>query len=404
MKDTAISSRQFSLGVTMQAVLHSGPISRASIAKQTGLSKQTISEVVRSLEEDGWIRETGRTSGHVGRSAVTYKMIADAACIAAVDLGGTKVRVAITDLAGTSIAERVEPTDPEGGEAVITQIARLCREAAGGGGIDFAKVKLAVVGVPGAPDDLTGHVDLAPNIAGLDRFDVRAALRTALGIEALVENDVNLAAIGEHWIGRGAGIDDMVYIALGTGIGAGIIVQSELVRGARHGAGELGFLPFGADPFEPESLRVGALERTVATQGMKARYRSASGKALDVPAIFDRAAGGDPDAVAVLDETARQMARTVAAICALVDPALIVLGGSIGSRSEMAERVRAEVSRCFPHPIAIEVTALGTHAALAGAAAIGLTELHTALFAGGMSGIPVALPAPGLVSFLEVLP
>ena len=96
----------------MEAIVQGGPISRASIAKQTGLSKQTISEIVRVLEQDGWVQETGRTSGHVGRSAVTYELVVDAAYIVAVDLGGTKVRVAITDLAGQILAEEMAATEP----------------------------------------------------------------------------------------------------------------------------------------------------------------------------------------------------------------------------------------------------------------------------------------------------
>ena len=132
MIDAPRISRQFSQRSVMEAIVQGGPISRASIAKQTGLSKQTISEIVRVLEQDGWVQETGRTSGHVGRTAVTYELVVDAAYIVAVDLGGTKVRVAITDLAG-QIAGRgdVAPTDPRGGQAVVDQIVELA--FAGGG-------------------------------------------------------------------------------------------------------------------------------------------------------------------------------------------------------------------------------------------------------------------------------
>lgn len=123
-------SRQMSLSMAMQAIIHCSPISRASISKQTGLSKQTVSELVRILEEDGWVRETGRTSGHVGRTATTYELVQESAFMAAVDLGGTKLRVAIVDLAGTVVAEVVEPTHPEGGHAVALQIGELVQKAA----------------------------------------------------------------------------------------------------------------------------------------------------------------------------------------------------------------------------------------------------------------------------------
>ena len=392
-------SRQLSLCMVMQAIVHCGPISRASIAKQTGLSKQTISEIIRILEADGWVQEIGRTYGHVGRSAVTYEIVPDAACIATVDLGGTKVRVAIADLSCRILAELTEPTDQRGGKYVVYQIARMCRQAAQHNDIDFENVRLAVVGVPGVPETASGRVRMAPNIADFDAFDVTALLETELGLDVLVENDVNLAVLGEHWIGSGAGIDDLAFISLGTGIGAGIMVGGELVRGHANFAGELGFLPFGADPFEPLSLRVGALERVVATDGIKGRYRALSGNKRGVPDIFD-ALDGDEFAKTVIDEVGRYLARAIATICAVTGPGKVILGGSIGSRKELLQRVRADVALCFPYPPEIEVSALGARAAIAGGAAVGLAHLHTTLFSGGVPGAKIALPPAEVVRFV----
>lgn len=383
----------------MEAIVHCGPISRASVAKQTGLSKQTISEIARVLQNDGWIRETGRTSGHIGRSAVTFEIVPDAACIAAVDLGGTNARAAIADLSCNVLAELVEPTDKRGGLHVVRQIARMCRDVAQHNSIDFEKVRLAVVGVPGVPDPETGRILMAPNIADIGSIDVVGTLKQELGRDVLVENDVNLAVLGEHWIGNGVGIDDLAYIALGTGIGAGIMVGGELVRGSAYAAGELGFLPFGADPFEPESLRIGAFERVTATFGMRKRYEQLSGRDVDVPDIFDAASQGDADALVVLDETARLMARAIAAICAVTGPGRIVLGGSIGSREELVSRIQDLVAQCFPRSVDIGVSALGTQAAIAGAAAVGLSHLHATLFSGGVPGAEIALPPPDVVKF-----
>ena len=156
----------------MEAIVQGGPISRASIAKQTGLSKQTISEIVRTLELDGWVQETGSTSGHVGRTAVTYELVFDAAYIVAVDLGGTKVRVALTDLACQIFAEEIAPTDPRGGQFVVDQIVSLAFQAAARQRISREKIRLAVIGAPGAPDNANGRILLAPNIAGFDQMNV----------------------------------------------------------------------------------------------------------------------------------------------------------------------------------------------------------------------------------------
>lgn len=400
MNDTVRSSRQFSVCTVMETIVHCGPISRASIAKQTGLSKQTISDIAHSLETDGWIRQTGRTRGHVGRSAITYEIVPDAACIAAVDLGGTKVRAAVADLSCRILADFTEPTDKRGGLHVVRQIARLCREAAKKSRIDFDRVRLAVVGVPGVPDRESGRIFLAPNIPGFEDRNIASDLRSEIGVDVIFENDVNLAVTGEHWLGAGTGIDDLVYVALGTGIGAGIMVGGDLVRGHGGAAGELGYLPIGADPFEPESRRIGALERVTATVGIRARYEALSGKNIDVPAIFDRAAEGDGNATKVIEETARYLARAIASITAITNPGQVILGGSIGSREELAGLTRKFAAECMPRPVEIVVSALGKHASLVGGAAVGLAQLHAVLFSGGVPGAEISLPPAKVVNFV----
>lgn len=396
-------SRQHSLRAVLEAVVQNGPISRASIAKQTGLSKQTISEIMRELEDGGWVRETGRTSGHVGRTAVTYEIVPSAAYIAAVDLGGTKVRVAICDLSCHVLAELAEPTDSAGGQKLLAQIADLCERAARDGAIAREKLRIAVVGVPGAPDAETGRVLLAPNIAGFADMDVARGLEKALGAEIILENDVNLAVLGENWLGAGQAIDNLAFIALGTGIGSGLMLNGELVRGASNAAGEMGFLPFGADPFEPESLRAGAYERVTASVGIISRYRALTGFDATVPAIIERANQGEEHANTVLDDTARYLARGVGAMAALANPGKVILGGSIGARTELVERVRRMVPLCFPYPVAVEASALGPHAALVGAAAIGISHLHNTLFGTDTPESRISLPPANAVSMREAL-
>jgi predicted NBD/HSP70 family sugar kinase/biotin operon repressor len=402
MNESLRISRQFSQRAVMEAIVQGGPISRASISKQTGLSKQTISEIVRQLELDGWVQDTGKTSGHVGRSAVTYELVPNAAYIAAVDLGGTKVRVAIADLACQVFAEEVAPTDKRGGKWVVTQIAELCWAAAGHNNIPRERIRIAVVGAPGAPDEATGRILLAPNIPGLDAMDFRAALESELGCEVVLENDVNLCVIGENWLGQGQGIDNLAYIALGTGIGGGLMVGGQLVRGAANAAGELGFLPFGSDPFDPESLRSGAFERAVASAGIIERYAARAGVTATVPAIFEKATAGDGHALAVLDETARLLARGIGAIAAIANPEKVIIGGSIGLREELISRVKQVLPQCFPYPVQVEASILGSHAAIIGAAAIGLSQLHNALFGAVAPNSRMSLPPADTVVLREM--
>lgn len=387
----------------MEAIIQCGPISRASISKQTGLSKQTVSEVMRELESDGWVRETGRTSGHIGRTAVNYELVPDAAYIVSVDLGGTKVRVAISDLACQISAEEVAPTVAAGGQAVVDQIAALCWKAVDHKGILRERIRLAVVGVPGAPDNVTGRIMLAPNIPDFDTMDVAGALEKALGFGVILENDVNLAVVGESWLGEGQGIDNLAYVAVGTGVGSGLMVGGKLVRGAAHAAGELGFLPFGADPFEQESLRSGAFERVVASIGIKAAYSDLTGEDVSVPIIFERASAGDPRAVQVLDEVAKYLARGIGAIAAIANPQKVIIGGSIGLRPELVERIKRFLPTCFPYPVDVGASSLGAWAAIIGGAAIGLEHLHNALFGTQTLEYRLTLPPAETASFKEVV-
>lgn len=389
------------MSAVVQAITTYGPISRASVAKMTGFSKQTVSEVVSSLELDGWVQTVGRTEGNVGRRAVVYEIIPDAALVASVDLGGTKVRVALCNLSGAVVKEITEPTCQEGGDAVVDQIARIIHEAGGEFGIAPEKIRVAVIGVPGVLDAATGNINMAPNISGIDNIDFPALLQNRLGVEVLVENDVNLAALGEHWIAHQGVKDDLVYVSIGTGIGAGLVIAGQLVRGATGAAGEIGYIPFGADPTEPESQEIGALERVTATGAMIKHYMELTGHQKTVPEIFDLAVAGDQLSEQVLQRAAGFIARTIGTIAAVIDPACVIIGGSIGARSELFEMIERELQKCFPKKVLIEASVLGNHAALAGGTSIALSRLHVALFSKGITDAKIIVPPPEIGNFRE---
>ncbi|WP_348526221.1 ROK family protein, partial [Mesorhizobium sp.] len=248
-----------------------------------------------------------------------------------------------------------------------------------------------------------GRILLAPNIAGFDATNVLDAFEKALGVAVMIENDVNLAVLGENWLGQGQGIDNLAYIALGTGVGSGLMLGGHLVRGATHAAGEIGFMPIGADPFAAESLRTGAFERAVATHAMTERYRSLTGAQVAVPAIFENAATGDKAALTVLDETARYLAQGIAAIAAVANPEKVILGGSIGLRPEILSRVKDLMPLCFPYPVTVEAGELGARAALIGAAAIGLGQLHNTLFGVDAPDGRISLPTAQAAALKEVV-
>ena len=383
--------RQASLRAVLQVALKQGPISRAELARITGLSKQTTSEVVRALEQTGWLRVRGHTQGAIGRSAVTYEVDAASALVLGVDLGGTKIHAALANLYGETVSERIEPTDPRGGHFVVDQLGKLTQGLIEEAGVPPHALRLGVIGSPGVLRPDTGIIADAPNIPGFDQFDVREALRRRIGVEISIENDVNVAAQGERWQGCCRDVPTFAFIALGTGIGMGLVSNGQIVRGARGAAGEIAYLPIGGDPFDPRGYQHGTLECAIGSDAIVQRYRGLGGTADHVRAIFDLLEKGDAAAATILDDVARLLLQTFMAVRAIFDPELIVLGGSIGSRRELVDRTCALAARYMTDPIRIEASALGSQAAVVGAVGMALTSLHDTLF-GGVS--PAGQPRP----------
>lgn len=372
--------RQISLRSVLEAALAHGPISRAELSRITGLSKQTTSEVVRALEESGWLRVRGQTQGAIGRSAVTYEVEADTALVLGVDLGGTKTHVALANLVGTILGDALEPTDPRGGRFVVDHIGTLLRRVAKERKLPLSAVRLGVVGSPGVLKAGSGIITDAPNIPGLDQFDVVGALKERLGFKVTIENDVNVAAQGELWQGCCRDARTFAFVALGTGIGMGLVSEGRIVRGARGAAGEIAYLPVGGDPFDPRGFQHGTLESSIGSEAIVQRYRGLGGRADDVRAIFDRLAEGDPAAATTIDDVARILLQALLAVRAVFDPDLVVLGGSIGARPELLDRVRGLARRYMRDPLRIEPSALGSRAAVVGAVGMALSKLHDGLF------------------------
>src|SRR5579863_4417180 len=168
-------------------------------------------------------------------------------CFAA-DLGGTKLAAAIADARGGIAAELTEPTDRRGAAYVAEQIAACADKLAKTVGIEVTRARHVMVGIPGAIDPRTGRVSLTPNVSGLQDFDVLDYLRGRFGPDVAIENDVNLAMLGEQALGCASQCRSAAFLALGTGAGLGLLIDGKLFRGAHGSAGEIADLPIGRDP------------------------------------------------------------------------------------------------------------------------------------------------------------
>src|SRR6202050_5187929 len=194
-------TRQLSRRSVFEALLHRGPISRADLAKVTSLSKQTMSEVIDAFERQGLVRPVGRTSGNVGRTAVVYGLRPDGGPVAGSDLGARRLTVALADIAGRVLAEVDEATDSRGGAWTLDQIARLSDRLAANNHPPPSRIRSIVMATPGVVNPKSGAIEMAPNITGLDHLNVVGLLSEKLGSPVVLENELNLALLGEIWHG-----------------------------------------------------------------------------------------------------------------------------------------------------------------------------------------------------------
>ena len=403
-------ARQLSVQAVMEAVLTHGSITRTQLSAVTGLSKQTMSQVVGELERAGWLRVSGRATGSVGRRAIIYEFEKSACSVLGVDLGGSNLRAALASLDGDIAIEASEPTDRRGGTHVIDQISALVARLVARTGIDRSKVRQGVIAVSGIAQRSTGAVLAASNIPGLHELDFAGLLHERLALPLNVENAVDMATLGEQWRGGARGLANFVFIAHGAGIGLGAVVDGRLLKGRRGAIGEIAFLPIGDHVFDPRAFDTGSLEASVGAHAMTAKFEAYGGTAgASVRDIVEALHKGERAAEAVIDETARMVAMAIASVMAVLDPELVVMGGNIGLRPEIITRLRKLLARCTPLTTRIEPSALGSRAQLVGAvgSAIGLAyedlfglSAPVSLWSGSDLGLPRVLahaagPAPG---------
>lgn len=280
--------------------------------------------------------------------------------VLAVDLGGTKISAAVIDGDG-AIRKRVKTATPEQG--VVEQLAAMASGLAGG-------VSAAGVIVPGIYFPATGDV-WAPNVLGGDRFPLKERLERELRVPVVIDSDRSGYVLGEQWLGAARGLRNVVFLAVGTGVGAGIIADGRLIRGEGGVAGSVGW--FAMQP-ERKALygRIGCFEAEAAGPAVARRCGAASAKEA-----AEAARRGDPRALRAFEETAAWLGMGVANLISTFNPQMVVLGGGLMQAADLLlEPVRRTVHD-WAQPIAaklarIEVTQLGEDAGLLGAARLAL--------------------------------
>lgn len=365
-----------------------GPASRAQLARETGLSKPTVSSALAALEEAGLVREAGRQAPpERGRVAVLYEPDPTAGYVLGLDIGRAWLRVAAADLDGTVVARAEVRNRGRSAAAMADLTVAAARRVIADAGVDPALVAHTVVGVPGVYDAERRRVRYADNLPGwgraglLDRM--REELGTPLGTSLSVHNDANLAALGEYTFGAGRGSRLFVYVLVGTGLGMGVVADGRLFTGAHGAAGEIGFLPL--LPQLGGAERQG-LEGAVAAEAVvrAARELGMSGtrsEPLTAKAVFDAARDGVAPALEAVRQEAERLAHVVAAVAAVLDPDLVVLGGGVGHSADLLLRtVELTLQRIGPLRPKVAASALGEDVVLLGAVATGLEAARERVF------------------------
>ena len=366
----------------LEQIQRYGPVSRAQVARDIGLSKPTVSLGLTALLDAGLVREVGRSSGRPGPSAVLYELNPMAGWVVGVDVGRRRVRAALADITGDVVARRDEPAHASSARTLIGQVGAIAHGLAAEAGIGWDEVHHVTVGSPGVFEPVRGAVILAPNLPGWGRQGLLKRLRGELGDHIGVENDVNLAAEGQRWRGLARDVRNFGFLSVGTGVGMGLVLDGRLYRGASGSAGEVGYLPIGADPYDRQVRRRGAFEEAVNGAAV-VRGAAEAGLASSRTAkkVFAQARKGDPLARRVVEAEAARIALGLAVVLAVVDLELVILGGGVGGNADLLlAPVERELRALSPIRPRLAVSALGEDAVLQGALATALAVARQRLF------------------------
>jgi predicted NBD/HSP70 family sugar kinase len=370
MDGTVAVGTSFMLEVNASAILtHLRSVRRASVsslAKETGLSRQAVSRSLAVLDSMGLVEISApdREASAAGRPPQMVRFRAEAGRVLGVDVQPGHVRIAVADLLGDVTTDSTLELSRAGAEALAGSLSAAIAEVLQRAGIDAGDIWCVSAAAPGIVDAVTGHVTLSPSMPEIVGDAILVGVRAAVEAPVYVDNDVKLATKGERWRGTPHAEDALVFIDWGERIGAGIVLGGELYRGASNDAGDIGYLDVTVpDPLEGSDTDLGPFERWVGTREL---LRIAA-----VPTLEELAAAagrGDDRALAAIRTVSARFAKGIAAIRALLDPEVIVIGGDVAQLGPVLLDTLAEaLGRERLRQPRLEISTLGQDAIIHGA-------------------------------------
>ncbi|MEH7178118.1 ROK family transcriptional regulator [Neobacillus vireti] len=384
--------------IVLQCIKNHQPISRAEIAEKVHFSKPTVSLLVDELVRENWVHEKGigESSSQGGRRPIHLYFNEKAAYVIGVDIGGTKVKTVISDLGGKIICSSSFATKKHLNYELLKQIHKEVHEMIQRNQIDKGLILGMGVGVPGITETKTGVVVEAPSLKWV-RYPFLKEAERFFPFPVFVDNDVNVAVLGEQWLGRAKNKENVLFIAVGTGIGSGIIIHDQLYRGSSHAAGELGYMVTDKNDmkneFKPIFHRYGYLESVAGGKAIGRKftllvqqnknhplYKEAAETELTGEQAFTLAKTGDPFALSVVEEAIEHLAYGIINSATLLNPEVVILdGGVMQSADFILPRLKGIVHHYLPSSVEIAQSQLGENAGVLGAVSLFLREYDSIL-------------------------
>jgi predicted NBD/HSP70 family sugar kinase len=379
----------------VRAVRLAGSLTQAEIARSTGLSAATVSNIVRELRDNGTVEVTPTSSG--GRRARAVTLSGDAGIVVGVDFGHSHLRVAVGNLAHQVLAEESEPIDVDASASQgFDRAEQLVGRLVAATGVSPDKVIGVGLGVPGPIDVETGALGSTAILPGWSGINPRQELAERLHMPVQVDNDANLGALGELVWGGGRGVRDLAYIKVASGVGAGLVIDGRIYRGPGGTAGEIGHITLDEAGPVCRCGNRGCLETFTAARYVLELLRGSHGPGLTMPRMVQLAREGDPGCRRVIADVGRHIGMGVASLCNLLNPSRVVLGGDLAEAGELVlASIRESVARyAIPSAarrLSIVPGALGARAEVLGALALALSEVGDSALLD--ANVPSAAPA-----------
>jgi predicted NBD/HSP70 family sugar kinase len=365
--------------LALRLLQQAGPLTAGQLKQLTGLSRPSVADLVERLTACGLVTVVGETGEQRrGPNAKLYGIVADRAHLAALDVRTEGVAVAVSDLLGRVLAEGALPIDGATGTGpAVEQAVALVERVAGKAGA--GRLHTVGIGAPGLIDPADGELRDSTGLPQWHRRLVAALQERLPEARVSVENETNLAALAEQRDGAARDRDTFVLLWLGMGVGAALVLDGRLRRGASGGAGEIGFLPVPGTTGLPSATDCGGGFHSLAGAAAVAALAAEHGLTADAAAHEPHAAalvraaveraGTDPSAERFLDTLADRIVLGTAAVVSVLDPGCVVLAGEVGRAGGevLADRVRARLTRMSPLPSEVRPSALGGGAVLRGA-------------------------------------